>query len=407
MSSLFIPVQQAVATNLVAPNPPKEPQKLPPGASAYTRTYFQYNYGTAEKPFLSDPLFELQKTKASIKKKVKDGKVTWKLNLILRDENDINGCKQLDVGVRNAVAKYKGQFKQFSFTVENPGNLNGVFFYSRTPEGQIIEGTSPMMSFKMDPDKTTFAKLIPHFDASGALVIDQVTGQPKYSEELLDYKTLENTSFECGLVFCLRDLYHTGSAMPLPQLFVRTCWILSNPSQKGSVDFKQSSVLANFLKDAKPEDLDTLAALIDKLKADKGSLLETAGSKPGQLALPAPPSTSASQSPPAPSQGYPQGPPAPSQGYPQSYPPQSNPAASQGYPQSYPPQTPPQARPVQVPGLPQQGSGAPSVAQAPGPSIDLTAYMNPPQASPGFQGGPPIDLNGYLQSGGQVQMNRI
>ena len=389
MTSVFIPVANAIAANLVAPNPPKEYSSAPPKSEKYTRTYFQYNFGTPEKAFLSEPIFELTKTKANIKKKIKDGKVTWKLNLTLRDQSDVNGCMQLDLGVRNAVFKYKGQFKQFSFTVENPGNLNGTFFYSRTPEGQIIDGTNPIMSFKFD-DKTLFKKLIFVFDESGAPIMDPTTGLPRYTEEAVDYKLLENMSFECGLTFSVRDLYQTGGAMPLPQLFARTCWILSPPSQRGEVDSKQSTVLKSFLQGANSEELTTLMAVIDKLKLGQASsLLESlkggqAASGQGYPQLPAPsaggsyaPPVNGSFAPPAGQLALP----APSAGG--SYAPQGSgsyapPASGQGYPQ-----------------LPAPGS-APQQQQK-SPTIDLTAYMNPQQMS---AQGPPSAGGSYAPQAG-------
>lgn len=382
MTSTYIRVAEAKAENLVAPNPPKDYTLPPPKTEKYTRTYFQYNFGTPEKAFLSEPIFELTKTKANIKKTEKDGKFIWKLNLTLRDEDDIRGCAQLDKGIGQCVFKYKGQFKQYTFNPENPGGLRGTFFYSRTPEGEIIDGTAPIMSLKFD-DKSIFHKLNFMFDENGAAIVDQTTGLPKYTEEPVDYKKLENMSFECGLTFSLRDLYQSGGTMPSPQLFVRTCWILSAPSQRGAVDSKQSSVLRNFLQGASAEDLTTLMAVVDQLKSGQGaSLLETlktgggTGVPQGLPGLP-PPQETAGDARPAQPSSYPQLPPAPSVGG-------------------------------------QKSSGSPT------PTIDLTTYMNPQQQQPqapqpsqpyppqtpqGYPQQYPADFTQYLQSGmvGQPQ----
>lgn len=383
MTSIFIPVANANADDLQAPNPPKEYQLPPPKTEKYTRTYFQYNYNGR----LSDPLFELSKTVANVKKKVKENKTEWKLNLRLRSQEDIRGCAQLDMGVRQAVFKYKGKYKVNSFTVENPGELRGIFFYSRDDSGNIIEGTDPQMSFKMD-DKTAFKKMNFEFGPDGQVVIDPATNLPKYTEEIIDYKTLENKSFECGLVFCLRDLYHSNG-MPVPQLFVRTCWVLSPPTERGAVDSKQSAVLKDFLQSATSEQLNTLMSMIGQLKSGQApSLLESlksGSSSAPRGGLPTPPTGSQSSS--------------------------STSSASQQK------QTPTVSYP-QTPSGGHHASQASSSTKSPAPTIDLSAYMNPgqssaaqsypqmpqgfPQMPPGYS---PELFNQYLQSGagGQPQ----
>lgn len=378
MTSIFIPVANVVAENLQAPNPPKEYTLPPPKTEKYTRTYLQYNYGTPEHPRLSDPLFELTKTVANVKKKVKDNKTEWKLNLRIRSQEDLRGCNQLDMGVRRIVFKYKGKYKVNSFTVENPGELRGTFFYARDDSGNIIEGTDPHMSFKMD-DKTAFKKMNFEFTPDGQIVIDSATGLAKYTEEMIDYKSLENKSFDCGLVFCLRDLYHSNG-MPLPQLFVRTCWILSPPSERGSVDSKQSAVLKDFLQGANAEQLNTLMTMINELKTGQASsLLESIksgadSSSQGTLpSLPAPPTNN-----------------QPSVG-PQSS--QQNQVPTVSYPS--------------LPHAPQTSS--------PSPMIDLSTYMNASQSSvpQSYQQMPPgyssEAFSQYLQSGvsGQPSVTRL
>lgn len=390
MTSIFIPVANAKADDLQAPNPPKEYQLPPPKTEKYTRTYLQYNYNGR----LSDPLFELSKTVANVKKKVKENKTEWKLNLRLRNQEDIRGCAQLDMGIRQIVFKYKGKYKVNSFTVENPGELRGIFFYSRDDSGNIIEGTDPQMSFKMD-DKTAFKKMNFEFGPDGQVVIDPETNLPKYTEEIIDYKTLENKSFECGLVFCLRDLYHSNG-MPVPQLFVRTCWVLSPPTERGAVDSKQSAVLKDFLQSATSEQLNTLMSMIDQLKSGRvpslfDSLKSGAGSSSApQGGLPAPAGVPALPTPPTGSQSS-----------------SSTSSASQQ---------------KQMPSGGHHAPQASSPTKPPAPTIDLSAYLNPGQSSAaqsypqmpqgfpqGYQQMPPGYspelFNQYLQSGavGQPQ----
>jgi len=56
--STYIPAANIVATNLKAPNFPKEITS--PKGEKYTRTYLSYNIGSAERPVLSEALFELK-----------------------------------------------------------------------------------------------------------------------------------------------------------------------------------------------------------------------------------------------------------------------------------------------------------------------------------------------------------
>lgn len=380
----FIHVSQAKAEFLQAPNPPKDYKLPPPKKVEYSRLYFQYAYQTPQGSRLSDPLFELSKTTATIKKKAnEDGRLDWKCNVRISNPGDIQGCNQLDIGVRHAVFKYKGKYKLNSFTVDNPGELRGIFFYPRDDTGTIIEGTNPLMSLKMD-DKTSFKKMNFEFDESGQVIVDSETNLPKYTEEQIDYKTLENKSFECGIVFSVRDMYH-NNGLPTPQLFVRTCWVLSAPTERGAVDSKQSSVLKDFLSSASSEQLNTLMAVVGQLKSGQASsLLESIASTPTQ-GLPGLPT-----------------------------PPAAQPSTTTSYPQLPPPGST-SAQPA--PGSPQQHA----------PSIDLTAFMTPQQQAPastpsypqqmppgypqqmpsGYPQQFPTEYNQYLQSGmaGQPQVS--
>lgn len=278
MSTNVIPVSQAQANHLFTPNPPKETQSK--SGIKYTRTYFQYNYGTQEQPRPAQPFFDVGKVNATLKKTVREdsGRVAWKLNFAVEDPATIAGLNELDMGIKQTVFKYKGLYKQFSFAIENPGDLKGCFFYPRNEAGDLIEGANPIMSLKVDGE-SFFKKLIPHYDEEGKIKMND-NGMPQYSEEFVDYKSLENHRFECGVVFKMRDLYHGGSGMPVPQVFVGTCWILSTPTQKGSVDFSQSSTIMSFLKDQNPEELDALADKINSLKMQKQSSSSLLTSKP-------------------------------------------------------------------------------------------------------------------------------
>src|SRR5665648_488855 len=221
--STFIPLSACNGANLSAPNPPKEYKTQPPKTEKYTRTYFQYNYGTVERPTIAEPLFELQIASGIVKRNPKGA---WKLNLRVKNEADRAGAQQLDWGVKQCVFKWKGKFGCYNFTVENPGDLRGSMFFGRTEDGEVIQGSDPIMSLKMD-DKTRFKEL----RVNGT---DPATGQVRYAEIPIDYKMLEGKSIECGVVFCARDLYH-AQGTTLPQFFTRSCLIFG-VSDKGAVE---------------------------------------------------------------------------------------------------------------------------------------------------------------------------
>jgi len=365
MTTTFIPVSRAEASKLVAPNPPKKTK----GKSGveYTRTYFQYNYGTAGQARTAQPFFELKKVSASLKKTVsEEGRVQWKLNFQVEDPEDLAGLAELDMGIRQTVFKYKGQFKQFSFSVENPGDLRGCYFLPRTEAGDLIDGSSPIMSLKVDGE-SFFKRLIPHYDNAGNLMVD-ANGHPKFEERAVDYKILENTRFECGIIFKLRDLYYGGNGMPLPQLFVGTCWILSEPTQKGSIDYAQSSVIQDFLSSRTPEELDALSSKITNMKIEQNENVLTRNSLPESAPEPsaiAQKSTTSGQT--IDLSSYMQ---------------------NAGQPQQQPTWTPPQA--------PAQQQWNPS--QAP-----VQQQWAPPQA----QQQPPVDLSAYMQSQAQQQPGTV
>lgn len=257
MPSTFISASRIVSANVSAPNPPKQYELKPPKVGKYSRTYLQYNYGTPQQPSISEPLFELAITNGTIRKKVKDGKTEWKLNLRISNKQDLAGLEQLDAGMRQVIFKYKGKFNLHSYNPDNDPSFRGSFFSPRDDNGELIQGADPIMSLKIN-DQSSFQAVI---DSKG-------------NTEKVDYHNLEDKTITCSVIFNPRDLYSSGSA-PSPQLFVRSCMIMS-VSDKGEVDHNKSDIVRKFLQE-NPSMIDTLIEQIAKLKAgEKTSLLETA-----------------------------------------------------------------------------------------------------------------------------------
>lgn len=264
MTDTFIPVSSAQAANLFAPSPPKS---ITYNNVTYSRTYLNYNYGTPQSPKISGPLFEVKGT-ATVRKSSGDkkdgagssgnpGKMTWKLNMRVSDARDLEGFRQLDQGVIAAITKYKGQFRQHDFDERDHSRVRAVCFRQTSDEGKPIEGADSILSLKMEMNKTAFYRLVFEFDMKGQPIIDPKTNVPKFTQKLIDYKSLEDMSFECGLVFSLRDLYCSNDPgkFPSPSVYVRTCWLTSQPISRGSVCVDDSFVIRDLLLNSSPEDL--------------------------------------------------------------------------------------------------------------------------------------------------------
>ncbi|CAN5700555.1 hypothetical protein BH23THE1_BH23THE1_29930 [soil metagenome] len=267
--STFISIKDCIAANLQAPNPPKEIASK--SGEKYTRTYLSYNYGTIERPYLAEPLFELKICKGRVKKNAKG---VTKLNLTITDPDDIKGMDQLSSGFALCVEKHKGKFGLKKFDPESPGDLHGALLYPSNEEGKEIEGASPIASLKMN-EKTKFKLLKPKIDpeTKEPIYVDSV---PDFEEEVIDYNTLLDKQIDCSVVVSARDMYRS-SGMPVPQMFVRSCMVLSM-SDNGEVEHTRSEMVRGFLLQ-NPEILNTLADQIAKMKAgggEKPSLLQTA-----------------------------------------------------------------------------------------------------------------------------------
>ena len=225
--STYISASQIVGESLHAPNPPKEIQNARI-TEKYTRTYLQYNYGTKEKPYYAEPLFELTITNGTIKR---NAKKALKLNLKIRDLGDLAGMAQLNLGFANVVNKYKGKYGLRNFSPEHPGDLRGAIFFPADESGIVIQGSDAICSLKMN-EKTVFKILKPKADGT-------------YEEETLEQDRLNNKSVTCSVIVSARDLYH-ATALPIPQLFVRSCLILSM-TENGEVEHTKSDMVKQYL----------------------------------------------------------------------------------------------------------------------------------------------------------------
>jgi hypothetical protein len=273
MSAKYIPASSIIGTNLKAPNPPKEITS--PSGEKYTRTYLSYDFGQPGRPVQSEALFEMQICNAKLKLNVK-GK--YKLNAILKNEGDLAGFGQLSYGFALIVEQYKNKFGLRNFNPSSPGDLRGAFFYPATLEGELIEGADPIVSLKLDEKKSKFSVLKPKVDLNGEPIMEEyeainesgqmVKGSSQaYSEEKVDYKTLIDKQFDCSIIICARDLYRS-TGTPLPQIFVRSCMILSAPTASGEVEHTKSAMVRNFLQQ-NPDAANTMNNLAEQMASLK------------------------------------------------------------------------------------------------------------------------------------------
>lgn len=274
--STYIPASQIDANMLSAPKDPQEITSKKSGEK-FTRTFLQYNYGTAERPQCSEPLFELRICKGNIKKNEK-GEV--KLNLSITDQQDLVGLGQLNLAFALCVDKYKGRFGIKSFNPQNPGELRGAFFYPQDKEGNVLAGSTPIMSLKIN-EKSRFKVIKSKLNADKQMIY-LADGTPDIEEEIVNINTLIGKQVECSVVFNPRDLYHTRG-VPIPQLYVRSCMMLSI-TDSGDVEHGKSDMVKQFLQQ-NPEMLNTLAEQLAKLKSGETSLLDIV--KPKDTSTPA------------------------------------------------------------------------------------------------------------------------
>lgn len=264
----FIPVAKASRNCLIA-TPPKT-QKSKEGNVSYLRSLINYNYGTPEKPIVKAAMFEFAICTGRVRQKENNGKLEWKLNLVIKDENDIKGCEELSQGTYQEVYKHRALFKMNSFNPQYvaPESCRGVYFIPTDQEtGQVIQGAHPMVSLKIG-------------DRSEFHVVSYVNPDDPNSikTERIDYKTLQDKEITCSVVMNYWSLFK-GSAGVLPQFTVSSCYVL-NIADRTHVDHSKSDLVFSFLKE-NPELLNTLADQLAKLKAGQTVLATNMSSLPG------------------------------------------------------------------------------------------------------------------------------
>jgi hypothetical protein len=259
--STYIPAANIIAANLKAPNQPRE---ITQNGEKYTRTYLMYDYGVNGKPHIQEPLFELKVCKAKVKL---NSKKKYKLNATVSDEADIAGLNQLGLGFVYAVDTHKLKFGLRDFSLQNNYGLRGAYFYPSNESGELIAGASPIVSLKMN-EKTKFTLLKPKMDLETDQPIYDELG-PVYDLEPIDYKTLLDKQFDCSIVISARDLYRS-SGVPSPQIFVRSCMIVSKPTESGEVEHSKSEMVRSFLQ--QNPDLINMMAEYNKNKDTSGAV---------------------------------------------------------------------------------------------------------------------------------------
>lgn len=184
----------------------------------------------------NDAFFVLKPCNGRIAKKVENGKVEWKLNLTITDEEDLAGLKRLSECVYESVEKYSTEFERRGFKASEPYGCRGVYFYPMDKESkQLIEGSNPMMSLRIqlpDPNKpnntSRFQRIIndPVYDDNGLTVKPAETTDVNPTE-------WNNKKVECCVIFRVQDICSAGKEIN-SRLFVGNCMILKVLEQSSS-----------------------------------------------------------------------------------------------------------------------------------------------------------------------------
>lgn len=257
MSTTYTSMKSVKSENLVAPAPPKQ-VKDRSGQYPYKKTFLQYNYGTANKPKLDTPMFEMQRVRASVRcNTYPPNKEQWKINFTLADEKDVRGCEEMDKSIAKIIERYRAAYRQTDFTADRPSGMIKTHFYVRNEDtGERIEGKDPLMSLKLN-DYSKFYVVVPQYNDDGSVCVDK-NDDPVVDERPVDYKTLVDTTFECGVMVNFRHLYSNGT-MPKPQIFCKACWIFSKPTQAKVIEGCKTQVVRDFLQSATREEIDNIA----------------------------------------------------------------------------------------------------------------------------------------------------
>ena len=274
MSSQVISVTEAQPQNFAAPSPPKTPKSAAEKGLDYTRTYLKYNYGTQEEPYWDDPIFELKPCTGIIKRNEKGA---IKLNLLIEDKDDLTGLKRIDTAIPYCIDAHKDAFNLGEFNPQYASGIRGCTFIPKDKKTNVpARDAIPLMSLKHDTQtKFKYYEILKNPD--GTVTYDDEGLPTEYKEIIVPIEKLVGQRITCSVFVCVRDLYH-GGGLPIVQLFVRSCVILS-AEVATEVDHTQSQAVRHFLSTTVD---DSLGSTMSKLMEQQESILTAPPAAPEQ-----------------------------------------------------------------------------------------------------------------------------
>lgn len=265
----FIETSQAKRGNFYVTNSSFKKNKIPNNEkSTYKSLSPKYNYGTDDKKDLASPNFQLLPCITRIRKDVDEtnGKVTWKMVIVIKDEAELKGLREIDLGLLDCCYKMRDELELDSrFTVEMPGKeyRNVCFKAEKDKDGNKIIDPVDMVILKMDERSV--------FEYVESIVNGKVTTISWKFEDLV------GENIYCTVVFNIRYLY--GGKNIAPQIYVNSCIIHDTIEDNNIVDQTTSSSIQDYY--AKNPSNGSLQDKLNQLresvatKTKEGSLLTT------------------------------------------------------------------------------------------------------------------------------------
>jgi len=228
------------------------PKEWAQGNIKFWHIYMNYNYGTPQEPQIGGALFELQITKAWVKRKVnpENQKEDWKLIVTLSDPSDVEACKRIDLALKQAIYEHRVRLLSPNFTVESDKGYRGIYFMptDRTT-GEIIESSNPLMAMKITAQSRF------------GIVLDQ-----NGNTMPIDYHQLENKELTACIIFAPRVFRQEGPNKEcFGQAVVRSCTILSM-TDVSYVDHTKSNALKAYLAQ-NPDVISALSEEVERIKS--------------------------------------------------------------------------------------------------------------------------------------------
>lgn len=213
-------------------------------SSTITRSFIKLS--VPDQPHVQDAFIQLSiPSEAFLTRKQEDKqntKVVTMLHVIISNPDDLNGLKELDIGVRSALAPHWQELNEPA-PIDDRTRIRGTFYYPIDEKTKKIkEGAKPMMSLKLN-DRTVFTRVYSDsVDQNGVPIAKTIEIEPK------DYTTLLKKKLKCCIVFNLRDICPSPKGLST-QLFVARCFIMKieqNTAPNISIDGNQE--LSNYLR---------------------------------------------------------------------------------------------------------------------------------------------------------------